>query len=229
MNKTAILVDGGFFLKRYQSIKNISKLDPVKTAKDLIAICHKHLEQGKDIKKDLYRIYYYDCMPYGGKQHHPITGEIIDFSESGTYKDRINFFKQLKKSRKVALRLGELEANNNWIIKPKIVEELLKGEKQISDLQKKDVELSMNQKMVDIKIGLDIATITLKKQADQIILISGDSDFVPASKLARTEGVDFILDPMWNKIKNHLFEHIDGLQTKIPRPIKSRKSQKKTP
>ncbi|MEA3464277.1 MAG: NYN domain-containing protein, partial [Patescibacteria group bacterium] len=32
------------------------------------------------------------------------------------------------------------------------------------------------------------------------------------------EGIDFILDPMWNKIKPHLFEHIDGLVSKIKRP-----------
>ncbi len=28
-------------------------------------------------------------------------------------------------------------------------------------------------------------------QIDQIILIAGDSDFVPAAKLARREGIDF--------------------------------------
>ncbi|MCB0690604.1 MAG: NYN domain-containing protein [Saprospiraceae bacterium] len=64
-----------------------------------------------------------------------------------------------------------------------------------------------------MKIGLDIASITLKKQVDQIILIAGDSDFVPAAKLARREGIDFLLDPMWNPIKPHLFEHIDGLHS----------------
>ena len=112
------------------------------------------------------------------------------------------------------MRLGELEAGM-WNIRPNKTKDLLKGKIQISDLNEDDVQLSINQKMVDTKIGLDIATITLKKQADQIILISGDSDFVPASKLARTEGVDFILDPMWNPIKPHLFEHIDGLQTRI--------------
>ena len=74
------------------------------------------------------------------------------------------------------------------------------------------------QKRVDIKIGLDIASMALKKQIQQIILISGDSDFVPAAKLARREGIDFILDPMWNPIKPHLFEHIDGLISKIDRP-----------
>lgn len=221
MNKTAILVDGGFFLKRYKSIKKLHSLDPTKTAKDLITICHKHLNQGKGKekrKRELYRIYYYDCMPYGGKQHNPITGKHIDFSKSEMYLFRVTFFEELKKSRKVALRLGQLEANNNWIIKPNITKDLLKQKIQISDLTDNDVMLNISQKMVDTKIGLDIATITLKKQADQIILISGDSDFVPASKLARTEGVDFILDPMWNPIKPHLFEHIDGLQTRIEKP-----------
>lgn len=64
-----------------------------------------------------------------------------------------------------------------------------------------------------MKIGLDIASLAFKHQVDQIILISGDSDFVPAAKLARREGIDFILDPLYNPIKPDLFEHIDGLWT----------------
>ena len=37
-----------------------------------------------------------------------------------------------------------------------------------------------------------------KRQVRQIIiLVAVDSDFVPAAKLARREGIDFILDPMW--------------------------------
>lgn len=48
---------------------------------------------------------------------------------------------------------------------------------------------------------------------DRIVLISGDSDFVPAAKLARREGIDFILDPLYNHIPADLSEHIDGLRT----------------
>ncbi|MEG1938948.1 MAG: NYN domain-containing protein, partial [Akkermansia sp.] len=59
----------------------------------------------------------------------------------------------------------------------------------------------------------DIVSMALKKQVDKIILISGDSDFVPAAKLARREGIDFILDPMWATIKPQLNEHIDGLKS----------------
>ncbi len=64
-----------------------------------------------------------------------------------------------------------------------------------------------------MKIGLDIATLAFKEQVDQMILIAGDSDFVPAAKFARKEGVDFILDPMLNNIDSTLHEHIDALMT----------------
>ena len=56
-----------------------------------------------------------------------------------------------------------------------------------------------------------------KKQVDQIILVSGDSDFVPAAKLARREGIDFILDPMWHRVSDDLLEHIDGLKSVCPK------------
>ncbi len=69
-----------------------------------------------------------------------------------------------------------------------------------------------------MRIGIDIASLTLKKQVDTIILVSGDSDFVPAAKLARREGIDFILDPLWQQINADLFEHIDGLQSGLPKP-----------
>ena len=53
----------------------------------------------------------------------------------------------------------------------------------------------------------------MKKQVDKIVLIAGDSDFVPAAKFARREGIDFVLDAMGASIKPELSEHIDGLTT----------------
>jgi uncharacterized LabA/DUF88 family protein len=216
--KTAVLVDGGFFLKRYRSINKAKILDPERTAKDLWEMCLKHLSQAKSESYDLYRIFYYDCLPYDKKQHNPITGKSIDFAKTDQYKFQYAFFEELKKKRKIALRLGVLEDRKRWIIKPSKTKELLTKQIAIEDLTEDDVQFDFTQKMVDIKIGLDIASITLKGQVDQIILVSGDSDFVPAAKLARREGIDFLLDPMWNPIRPHLFEHIDGLVSKIKRP-----------
>ncbi len=218
--RTAILVDGGFFLKRYRSIHKIDKLDPVQTAHDLWEMCLRHLTQAKKEPFDLYRIFYYDCLPYNKKQHNPITGKAIDFSKTEQYNFQMQFLNELKKKRKVALRLGVLEDKKRWIIKPSKTKDLLSRKITIDDLTEDDVLFDFEQKRVDIKIGLDIASMALKKQVDQIILISGDSDFVPASKLARREGIDFLLDPMWNPIKPHLFEHIDGLTSKIKKPEK---------
>ena len=81
-----------------------------------------------------------------------------------------------------------------------------------------DLVLDITQKGVDMKIGLDISSLSYKKQVNQIILISGDSDFVPAAKHARREGIDFILDPLWMRVKPDLYEHVDGMRTCCERP-----------
>src|SRR5208283_486660 len=99
-----------------------------------------------------------------------------------------------------------------------VLESLLKHERRFEDLQDSDYSYAASQKGVDMRIGLDIAAIAFKHQADQIVLVAGDSDFVPAAKLARREGLDFILDPMWKPIHPELFEHIDGLRSTAPNP-----------
>lgn len=64
-----------------------------------------------------------------------------------------------------------------------------------------------------MKIGLDIASLAFKKQVDKIVLIAGNSDFLPAAKLARTEEIDFVLDSLGAEIRDSLSLHIDGHKT----------------
>ena len=68
-----------------------------------------------------------------------------------------------------------------------------------------------------MRIGLDIASLAYGRYVDQIVLIAGDSDFIPVAKMARRNGIDFILDPMNQHIKAKLSEHIDGVETFIDR------------
>ena len=209
MMKTAILVDGGFYRKRARYLWG--KKSPEERASELIKYCMSHLrhEQNVNPDRDLYRIFYYDCPPLGKTVYHPFLKRGVDFRHSETYSWTNDFFKELVKKRKLALRLGELSAD--FQISTNVLKDLCSGVKTIDDLQEDDFYINFKQKGVDIRIGVDITTLTCKKQIDQIILIAGDSDFVPAAKMARREGVDFILDPMWSDIKNSLFEHIDGL------------------
>ena len=211
----AILVDAAFFIKRFPAIyPKLDKSNPEVVGKTLYSMCMEHVKG-----EVLYRILVYDCKPLNKKSAHPLNGNPVDFSKIPGALFRVEFHKFLKKQRKVALRLGELASTGAWIIKAPVTRKLLRKKINISDLSDMDVKFDVKQKGVDMRIGLDIASLSLKGMVDQIILISGDGDFVPAAKLARREGVDFVLDPLWSTfISEGLYEHIDGLKSVVSRP-----------
>lgn len=225
--KTAIIVDGAFFLKRLNSLyKNDTRIDltdPKSIVNKLEDLCYKHLTEkvsGGHYKRvhDLYRIFFYDCPPITKKVHYPISHKPLDFATTDVANLKYDIHKELKKKRRTALRLGRLQDFGHWQINNTSLDLILKGEKEFKDLTDDDFQYEMRQKSVDMKIGIDITSLALKKQVDRIVLIAGDADFVPAAKLARREGIDFILDPMWLPIAPDLFEHIDGLKTTCPKP-----------
>ena len=237
-DKTAIFIDGAFFIMRSRRL--FGALSPEELANKLWSYSLRHLYPMHERKRDtlsddekelqdtrdfnhalehLYRIFFYDCPPLDKKMHHPITHKCIDFATSENAHGRLNFHEALREKRKVALRLGSIDGTNcAWTIRPEKIKELYTHKIGIDDLSPDDYTLTVKQKGVDMRIGIDIASVSYKKQASKIILISGDSDFVPAAKLARREGVDFILDPMHAPIKDDLHEHIDGKRTVFPRP-----------
>lgn len=209
--KVAVLIDGGFFVKRFNQIFNQSRtMTGAEVADKLYTIAHSHV--GKE--NILYRIFYYDCHPFDKKMHNPISQKCVDFRKSPEFYFRTDLIECLKKKRKVALRLSDLK-EGDWNIYPNKVKELLSHKIELKDLTENDVFLTLKQKGIDMKIGVDIASIALKRFVDRIVLISGDSDFVPAAKLARREGIDFILDSMGANVESNLFEHIDGLESSV--------------
>lgn len=219
MSKIAILVDGGFYRRRAQSLWGEKTAE--ERANELIDYCHRHLSEGRKDRwsYDLYRIFYYDCPPMEKKVFHPLQKKTVDFGKSDLYIWMTEFLSELKGKRKVALRLGSLaESQACYTLRPDAVKKLCNGSLSVDQLEDNHFTLDVSQKGVDMKIGIDISSLAYKKQVEKIVLISGDSDFVPAAKLARREGIDFVLDPMWQDIKPELFEHIDGLRTVAPRP-----------
>jgi uncharacterized LabA/DUF88 family protein len=221
---TAVFVDAGFFLKRFSKVYSAKDgSDPAVVARTLHEMALGHLSQrdGAD-RRDLYRIFVYDCLPLSKKAQYPISGKPVDFSQSKTAKFRLQFHYELKCLRKVALRLGRLQDTSKWRLKAPVLRSLLKKERTFDSLTDADFVYDVRQKGTDMRIGIDIASVAYKKQADQMVLVAGDADFVPAAKLARREGIDFILDPMWGVIADDLHEHIDGLRSTCPRPILTR-------
>lgn len=216
--KTAIMVDGGFYNKIARRI--YGHKTPDERADELVQYCYKHLQDRYE-HRYLYRIFYYDCPPSDKNIHNPLTGKTESLKKSDQYKWMTSFLDELRHRRKFALRLGRLsDSQLSYSLSPESTKKLLSGRITLDQLTQSDLVLNMEQKGVDMRIGVDISSLAYKKQVDQIILISGDSDFVPAAKQARREGIDFILDPMRQPIYPDLFEHIDGMRTYVPKEEK---------
>ena len=233
MAKCAILIDGGYFLKRLPVVRpDVDSTDPETVGRSIWQLVQRHLDQLNEIfrlpnsTQLLYRTFYYDASPYDRKAHRPVSGSAIDYARTDQARFRERLFEVLRSSRNLAVRLGKVrrDSGRSWILNSSPQKELLSGRLAVNDLTDDDFAPDLRQKGVDMRIGLDIASLTLKRHVDTIILVSGDADFVPAAKLARREGVRFILDPLWHNIPADLNEHIDALTSGFPRPsVVSRK------
>lgn len=178
--KIAILVDGGFY--RVRAKHHFGERSGDQAAQDLYNYCRFHLKDGpkdRENLNDLYRIFHYDSPPITKKIYHPLNKRTYDFSKSDTYKWMTEFINRLTKKRKVALRLGHLaDEFAHYNLKYEVVKQIFNGQKSIEEIIESDFQFLIRQKSVDMKIGLDIASLAFKKQVDQIVLISGDGDFV---------------------------------------------------
>jgi len=56
-----------------------------------------------------------------------------------------------------------------------------------------DFRPDFEQKGVDMRIGLDIATFCQSRAVERIVLITGDTDCIPAMKHARISGLQVVL------------------------------------
>jgi len=110
------------------------------------------------------------------------------------------------------------QAGHRWVFSGTYRQALLSGASPGAPTPK-DVYANFEQKGVDMRIGIDVATLSLKKVVDRIILFSGDTDMIPAMKLARREGLQVFvvkLDP-W-PLKHNLIEDSDGVRVLTPKP-----------
>lgn len=215
MAKMAILVDGGFYRVRIRATNGRTAQTPQDMATELVEYCTRHATASKqESGRELYRTFYYDCPPVQASVRNPITRQIEDIGRSPTYSRLKAFLKELTLKDNLALRMGRLgSAHVKYVLKTSAEQALLEGRKTISQLSRQDLKLDMGQKGVDMRLGLDLVSLALKRLVDQVVIITGDSDFVPAIKIARTEGVEVILDPMGQHIADDLQEHIDRIRT----------------
>ncbi len=176
------------------------------TTDDIVSFCADIRDDCRLAGTRLLRIYYYDCPPFEGTAKHPITGEITDFSKTPQASQNTALLDSLELQPDFAVRRGVL-LRTGWKLGSSTLRRMAKGGS--TSLGPKDLVPDINQKGVDMRIGLDIATIAIKRIVDVLVLVTGDSDFVPAMKLARKEGLRVYLQALGHSVRRELKAHAD--------------------
>ncbi len=186
MAKIIVLIDGGHL--RVHAKKASLDYNPNFIEKFALH-CKKSYEE-------ILRILYYDCAQFSGTVTLPISGQPFIFTSSDAW------LKQLACKDLFAVRRGVLKFRG---YKPKNTPVNPAGAPTDADF-KPDFE----QKGVDMRIGLDIAAYSANRSADRIVLVTNDTDCVPAMKYGRRAGLQVVIIELPNgKVAPELTMHSD--------------------
>jgi uncharacterized LabA/DUF88 family protein len=192
--ETAVMIDGAFVRKKFRSAKGTDI-----TASDIQHIIENIFGQA-GVPYQNYRVYFYDCKPCAERTSFPISHTAYNLETTQQHTKGINLIKEIKMLPFFAVREGILSFNG-WTLKPACY-----GMNPLTD---DCFTLNLKQKGVDIKIGLDVAWVSFNHIASSIIMITGDSDFVPVIKTARRSGVFIYLFTLGHNVKKELLENVD--------------------
>lgn len=199
-NKYAILLDGGFVIHK---IKETKKAFP--EVDDVLAVCEEIINWDVLKNKELLRTYFYHAPPASGILKNPIDKSETNLNTSMAALNSQKLLDLLEMKPNFALRLGET-ISAGWQLGKNAMKDLSKNTREI---EARDFVPNITQKGVDLRIGLDIARLSLRQLVDVIVVVTGDSDMVPAFKFARREGIKIYLHHMKHGVRRDLKAHSD--------------------
>lgn len=186
MKRTIVLIDGGFLRSQTNEAKKMYD----------VPFIEKFSLSCLAADEECLRILYYDCAPYTGSATLPISGAKRVFQGNDQWLHDIAALDLF------AVRRGVLKFRGY------VRKKLSPGTSQtVTDA---DFKPQFEQKGVDMRIGLDIAAYSADHLAERIILVTNDTDCVPAMKFARKCGLQTVLIVVENcKPTPELVAHAD--------------------
>ncbi|MBI5170526.1 MAG: NYN domain-containing protein [Candidatus Eisenbacteria bacterium] len=210
-----VMLDGGFVRKCLQLSSGAGEAEHVSQPTCLDVLEHvRSLEaHARLLALDRHRIYWHDAPPLSGRERNPLSGERFDFTSHAEHSANLQLQAALSTSDDVAVRRGEA-VFRGWRLRHRALVELAVAPRPLIG---EDLVPNVEQKGVDLRIGLDIALLAVRRIVHVVVLVTGDSDLVPAMKLARREGLRVYLDRMGRPVKRTLLEHADYVFPSAPR------------
>lgn len=196
----AVLLDGGFVIRKLES-----QLRAFPSALQIESLAHAFAVHECVAGLSLLRVYFYHAPPAVAELTNPISNEVLSLARTTFCARNRHLLDALVNRPDFALRLGET-ATHGWKLGPKSLDNLIRAPRPV---EAQDLVPIIEQKGVDLRIGLDIARLALTRAVQAIIVATGDSDLVPAFKFARREGVRVFLCHLGHGIRRELREHAD--------------------
>lgn len=189
MKKIAVFIDGGHLRACAKSANQAY------TANFIVKVARATIAAGEE----LFRIQYFDCEPFQGSVKLPVSGTMKSYSGGSP------LLAELARQELVAVRRGILKFRG-W----ERTKASLGASSPGTPVSDADFQAKWEQKGVDLRIGLDIVTMTESRSAELIVLLTGDTDMIPAMKLARGRGLQLAGVNLPNrKIIPELKPHLD--------------------
>lgn len=113
---------------------------------------------------EILRTYYYNCLPYQSPSP--------TLEENERFGKKQSFYKALEKLPRYEVRPGQLAFRG---------------------YNKETEEPILEKKRIDVMLAVDLVVLSFTKQITHVALITGDSDFVPAIKVSKSQGISTIL------------------------------------
>jgi uncharacterized LabA/DUF88 family protein len=196
----AILLDGGFVTKKLTAkLKNFPKPE------DIEKECQRVSQHPTLQDRDLLRIYFYDAPPANETLKNPIDGSSLNLAATPHFRQYTSLIDALEMKPNFAVRRGEVVVHG-WRLGSKAFETMVATPRPPAA---QDIVPNVEQKGVDLRIGLDIARLSLREMVDIIVVVTGDSDLVPAFRFARREGIRVYLDHLGHGVRRDLKAHAD--------------------
>jgi uncharacterized LabA/DUF88 family protein len=175
----AILLDGGFVIQKLSE-----KHRKFPEAGDVVDLC-RDISSDSNLKNyELLRIYFYHSRPSNIKLSNPVDSTTLDLGKSDLFHNTNKLLRELETAQDFALRLGEISINRSWKIKSRNLPDIIEKSRT---LEASDLKPDIEQKGVDLRIGLDIARLALKEFVRVVVVVTGDSDLIPAFKCPELE------------------------------------------
>lgn len=203
--RTYISIDGGYLTYMMRELGYFVSADNIERA---ALACMREDEE-------LWRILFYHCREFEGRTPLPVSGDVMEWSPKS-----YSVVDDLARKDFFAVRLGTLSFRG-W---------RKKSERELQhELTDEDFSPVFEQKGVDMRIGLDMALLAETKMIDRLILITADTDLVPALKICRQRGIQVVMVEYPDKPLSHkLLEHAD-LCRQVEWPEEMRKFEPRNP